>query len=282
MLQVARLAPRHLDDAAALVIAFILDRLNPGGGFQDRAGASDLYYTVFGLESLIALRAGIPATTRDYLRSFGAGDSLDFVHACSLARCWANLTGFAGVPFDEVPSAGILARIEHHREADGGFGSVYHALLALGAYQDLRSEIPARHRILSSIRSLATPDGGYSNHPGLPMGQTPATAAAAVLFRQFDEPPDPTLPMWLLDRCHPHGGFFAMRGSPMPDLLSTATALHALGSLHAKLDAIREPCLDFLDSLWSNRGGFFGNWSDDEQDCEYTYYALLSLGHLCA
>ena len=43
---------------------------------------------------------------------------------------------------------------------------------------------------------------------------------------------------------------------------------------------LREPCLDFVDSLWTNRGGFFGTWADDTVDCEYTYYALLALGHL--
>jgi hypothetical protein len=46
------------------------------------------------------------------------------------------------------------------------------------------------------------------------------------------------------------------------------------------INAIREPCLDFLDSLWTNRGGFYGNWTDDALDCEYLYYGLLALGHL--
>jgi len=32
--------------------------------------------------------------------------------------------------------------------------------------------------------------------------------------------------------------------------------------------------------LWTNRGGFYGNWLDDTLDCEYTYYGLLALGHL--
>jgi len=43
---------------------------------------------------------------------------------------------------------------------------------------------------------------------------------------------------------------------------------------------IREPCLDFIDSLWVNRGGFYGTWDDDALDTEYTYYGLLALGHL--
>jgi hypothetical protein len=71
-----------------------------------------------------------------------------------------------------------------------------------------------------------------------------------------------------------------MPEAPLPDLLSTATALHALAGLHADIANVREPCLDFLDTLWSSRGGFLGHWADDAVDCEYTYYGLLALGHL--
>ena len=71
-----------------------------------------------------------------------------------------------------------------------------------------------------------------------------------------------------------------MPGAPIPDLLSTATALHALVGMKASLEPIKEPCLDFVDSLWTSAGGFYGNWADDALDCEYTYYGLLALGHL--
>ena len=60
MLQVARLSPTLLGDAADLTAEFLAARLNPDGGFQDRGGASDLYYTVFGLEALTALRRTLP------------------------------------------------------------------------------------------------------------------------------------------------------------------------------------------------------------------------------
>ena len=49
---------------------------------------------------------------------------------------------------------------------------------------------------------------------------------------------------------------------------------------HVPIAGLRDPCLDFVDSLWTNRGGFFGTWADDTVDCEYTFYALLALGHL--
>ena len=68
--------------------------------------------------------------------------------------------------------------------------------------------------------------------------------------------------------------------APMPDLLSTAVALHALDGLQTDYRPYKEMCLDYIDTLWSAEGGFHGNWSDDVLDCEYTYYGLLALGHL--
>jgi prenyltransferase beta subunit len=285
MLQVARLAPKQLGESRELVVRFLGERLNPDGGFQDRTGASDLYYTVFGLEALIALQADLPVErTSVYLTGFGDGQGLDFVHLACLARSWANLPQR---PDDGVIDR-LLARLETFRSADGGYasepgashGTAYAAFLALGVYEDAGRVMPAAERVVGSLERLRASDGSYGNHPGLPTGLTTTTAAAALLLRHLDTTVDRQVGMWLLDRCHERGGFFASPGAPVPDLLSTATALHALSALHVPIAGLQEPCLDFVDSLWTNRGGFYGTWADDALDCEYTYYALLSLGHL--
>jgi prenyltransferase beta subunit len=285
MLQVARLAPKQLGESRDLVAGFLRAHLNPDGGFQDRAGASDLYYTVFALDALIALQEDLPADrTGSYLEGFTADSPLDFVHLACLARCWAALR--RPPPADVVD--GVLARIEACRSGDGGYaaspgaahGTAYAAFLALGAYEDFGRTMPEPAGVLESLRELRAADGSYGNQPGLPSGLTPATAAAVLVRRRLEATPDRDAGMWLLDRCHTGGGFFASRAAPVPDLLSTATALHALSSLHVPIAGVREPCLDFVDSLWTNRGGFFGTWADDAADCEYTFYALLSLGHL--
>ena len=285
MLQVARLSSTVLNDSADLVESFVRSQMNADGGFQNRAGDSDLYYTVFGLESLIALRAELPSSRIcQYLRGFGDGDGLDFVHLACLGRCWAGVNRSLA----EVPADLILARVERFRTADGGYnqtpdspdGTAYAAFLAMGVYQDLGREVPEPERLLNHLVSLRAADGGFSNFPGAPAGLTPATAAVATLLRQFGCDPEEALAKWLLARALPTGGFFAVPDAPIPDLLSTATALHALSGLRVPLAGLREPCLDFIDSLWTNRGGFFGHWSDDAIDTEYTYYALLSLGHL--
>jgi hypothetical protein len=288
MLQVARLAPKLLGDSADLVAAFLRGQLNPDGGFKDRAGNSDLYYTVFGVEGLFALRADLPLGPLDsYLRSFGDGGGLDFVHLACLARCWAML------PPESVPPQtrdAVLRGLEACHTADGGYapapgqahGTVYNGFLALGAYQDLRSAVPNPGGLLACLAALRAADGGYANQRDLPMGLTPSTAAAVTILRQLGQPVDPALADWLLARCRPDGGFFATPAAPIPDLLSTATALHALAGMKAEVGKvkIREPCLDFIDTLWSSEGAFFGNWEDDALDCEYTYYGLLALGHL--
>jgi len=285
MLQVARLAPTQLGESRDLVAAFLRGCVNADGGFKDRAGHSDLYYTVFGLDGLVALQEELPAeATAAYLHRFDDCSGLDFVHLACLARAWAALR--------RQPDGGVQDRlaagIEACRSADGGYattagsahGSAYAAFLAMGAYQDLGRSIPSPEGVLESLRRLRARDGSYANHPGMASGITTVTAAAALVLRQLDAPIDRDAGLWLLDRCHASGGFFASPLAPVPDLLSTATALHALSSLHVPISGLCEPCLDFVDSLWSNRGGFFGTWADDAIDCEYTYYALLSLGHL--
>ena len=285
MLQVARLAPTQLGESRELVVRFLREQLNPDGGFQDRSGNSDLYYTVFGLDALVALQAELPIEPSSaYLGRFGTGGGLDFVHLACLARAWATIQPRC----ENVPTERLLDHLEAFRSADGGYaqvpgaahGSVYAAFLALGAYEDLGSVPPDAARILKSLDRLRARDGSYANQPGLESGTTTTTAAAVLLMRHLDATIEREVGMWLLDRCHTRGGFFASARTPLPDLLSTATALHALSAMHVPIGGLQEPCLDFVDSLWTNRGGFHGSWVDDVLDCEYTYYGLLALGHL--
>ena len=145
----------------------------------------------------------------------------------------------------------------------------------------LQRELPAPLRVVQCLKFLETPDGAWANARGLHIGSTNATAAAVTLLHQIGVPVNATVGDWLLAQAHPDGGFRAMPAAPLPDLLSTATTLHALACLEREVPkAIRERCLDFIDTLWSAEGGFHGHWADDHLDAEYTFYGLLALGHL--
>lgn len=305
LLQVARLAPLLLGESARLVRNFLLSQQNPDGGFKDRGGHSDLYYTVFGLDALTALQVQSPQSRAQdpalldgveqaahYLRGFGVGVELDFVHLCCLARGWATVRHPASRRTNDGSpcSDDITRHLEIFRAGDGGFhpipgsdhGTAYGAFLALGAYQDLRVELPEPQRLAQSFLSLRTADGAFTNELNRPsvFGSTNATAAAVTVLRHLGVPIDPAVGDWLLAQAHPQGGFRAAPTAPGPDLLSTATALHALAGLQTPFEPVKEPCLDFIDSLWTNEGSFHGHWADDHLDTEYTFYGLLALGHL--
>lgn len=284
MLQVARLAPKQLHEASDAVLAFVNESFAEDGGGRDRAGESDLYYTVFSLECLQALQAAPPEQTRAYLTGFGSGEKLDLIHLSCLARAWAAL------PDAELPAAvrrELAERIAAHRSDDGGFaaapgarqGTAYHSFMAMGAYQDLGIPCPATESWVESLLALRTREGSYANSHEIPVGSAPTTAAVVCLLRQLDAPIPAGIREYLLGQFHPEGGFMAVSGAPLPDLLSTATVLHALVSLGEDVAPFREPCLDFVDTLWTGRA-FCAHWAEDVVDTEYCFYGLLALGHL--
>lgn len=287
LLQVARLAPRLLGDSTDLVRNFLRGQLTPEGGGRDRAGRPDLYYTIFMLAGMQAVDMPLPVERVEaYLRGYGDGRELDFVHVSALARCWASI-GLDRMPDGLAPE--LLARIEEFRKPDGGYegdrqaahGTAYGAFVALGAYEDLGKKPPHLLKLIQALKRLETADGAWSNLPGAKFGALNATAGAAILIRNLGFPVNAAVGDWILAQAHPEGGFLAVPGAPLPDLLSTATALHALAALDRRISSgLHEKCLDFIDTLWTAEGGFHGHWADEYLDSEYTYYGLLALGHL--
>lgn len=251
-----------MQEVKSLILHFLYDHLNEDGGFKDRSGNSDLYYSVFALECIHALQGDIPKQkVQQYLHSFSELEKLDFVHLSCLVRAAAAVE-----IQNNLDSKHILEIMREYHAADGGFnvtkeqqyGSAYANFLLVGAYQDLNVEIPneVQNAIVSNLKSLVADDGGYANIPRMKEGNVTATAAAISVLRSWDIPVGNHLGMWLMNHCI-QGGFCNNLAFPVPDLLSTATALHALAYLKMDTKAIIEPGLNFVDSLWTNRGGFY-------------------------
>jgi prenyltransferase beta subunit len=216
------------------------------------------------------------------------GEGLDLVHLTCLARC-ATAVAMGLSPTEFPADRDLMAdRLLTLRRADGGWAmtpedpasSTYGTFLAVGAHQDLDLPFASPSAAVDFLRAAALDDGGYGSDPSLPVATTPTTAAAVVALRQLGAEAHPKTARWLRRRLHRQGGFLAAKGAPMPDLLSTAVALHALSVLDQSAADLAPLCLDFVDTLWTSRGAFFGHWADDTADCEYTYYGLLALGHL--
>ncbi len=179
MLQVARLSPRLLGESSDLVLSFLRGQQNADGGFMDRGGDSDLYYTVFGLEGLLALRADLPVSTvATYLSSFGGGR----ITRPGPRRLPRTLLGGAAAgdaatrpARTNPPTRRHLPqpRRRYHARQGSEHGTLYGCFLGLGAYQDLGQPVPDPQALIRCVARLRTADGGYANDDDLPIGLTP-------------------------------------------------------------------------------------------------------------
>ena len=297
LVDIARQSARLISpDGAAHIADFLFDACDDAGVFVDRAGNPDLYYSGFGLDALLALGAAPrhPRCMQAFVQRALDTPSPSFIDCASALRCLQALRQDGGNPRDDARlRAQALDVIARHRSADGGYnheregteqGTVYAAYLAAQAHRD--ADVPRfdASATLASIEPLRTPDGGYANHPGTRQGSTPATAAAAVLFSRAGEHDRARQACRFLATFRdPAGGYRAAPSAPLPDLLSTATALYA-EALAVPLDSppAMRPNLDFIEGLWCDDGGFRGHARDDAADVEYTFYGLLALGALAA
>jgi hypothetical protein len=301
MLRAARQASETLGEAAGLVRAFVAGQRHPDGGYRNRDGQPDLYYTVFGLSAACALDSSPAAAPERLPEAFLASPAnLSLVNLASLARGLA-LTRHA----DPAVRGTLRVRLESLRAADGSFatkpgaarGTMYGSFLALGAAEDLTSDAPATPgvplsdagRLADAVLALRLSDGSFANDHVFGVATVPSTGAAvAILHRIGVSLPQPAhTGDWLLAQTLTVGsatGWAATPGTPTPDLLSTAVALDALARLNIPLgQALRAGVEEFVDSLWSSdgtRAGFCGTWADDIIDVEYTCYGLIALGFL--
>jgi hypothetical protein len=159
-------------------------------------------------------------------------------------------------------------------------GSAYACFLACGANADHGRTVSNEEGVAACLESLKVEGGAWANDVTLPVPNIPSTAAAITISRNLKLTIPPETSKWILESFHPGGGFLPFPMAPMPDLLSTAVALHALDGLQVSFEEKKEATLDYIDSLWTAAGGFHGSWDDDDLDIEYTYYGLLALGHL--
>ncbi len=281
MARAAQSAPSRLPDPDG-VRAFLRSCRTPEGGYAGRDGRADLYYTLFGAEAAHALGEAPPEALPAYVATFADGDGLDFVHLACLARLWAAVPEAAG------DAAALAGRLAAYRAADGGFahteggqaGTAYGAFLAAGAYEGLGLPLPRPEALADSVSGLAVGAGAYANEAGKRLGLVPATAAAAAVLAHLGRQVPAATPAWLAAQATEGGGFRAMPLAPVADLLSTATAVHAL-AVTAGLNALDAAAhLAFVEGLRSAAGGYRGHALEPEADCEYTWYALLAAGHL--
>ena len=266
------------------IVSFVRSRRCPDGGFAGKSFSSDLYYTVFAAATLDALGArGSLLKLPRYLMSFKDGSGLDFVHLTCLAQLLSSLPGRKRLE-------SVLAQLESYRSRDGGYhhalpdaetGTGYAIYLAMEAYAGARREPPHYERLREALAVLCVPEEGNVNTFAGLHGQTNTMAAVCIARMRLGLDPNATYRALFLDRYDAaSGGFYAYPQARTPDLLSTASALYTLKTMGMPLNEFAPRCRTFVESLWTDEGGFCGSPGDPIPDCEYSFYALLVLGAL--
>ncbi len=303
------------NDALDHIKSFLLSQKCIDGGFKDRSGKADIYYSVFGYTLALILDYKLDILEeRKYLKRLKRYEELDFIHLVCLVRCNFLLqlielrqrsrlssSKFLSISFAKDLILGIVIKalknncsellwdIEEYVSEDGGYNhnkkeaarsTIYANYLMWTLYQDLQIGQEVLDEIADANKTLQATNGSFANEENSTDGVTSSTAAGLIMSSTSESEETDKTKEWLKQMLTKRGGFKAAEGVPIADLLSTSTALLALKVSEENMQEYAENSVNFINLHWDESGGFFGSIADMTCDVEYTYYALLGLGVL--
>ncbi len=276
---------------------FLRAAQRPDGGFGGRLGASDPYYTSFGLRALAMLgqldsEVAAPAAT--LLRTQSVEHALP-ADLTSIVFSTAIIEAITGQPIfgdgTEPWKQQVISHLQQLRCEDGGYakgpggaaGSVYQTFLTLTCFELLDHAIAQPEQIVGFIESQRAEGGGFREIRVAKRAGTNPTAAAIGSLLILDALTTETIEQtaaFLARMQGSEGGQLANSRVPIADVLSTFTGLMTLADLD-RLDAIAlGPARRFVEQLQDPEGGFRAAAWDTECDVEYTFYGLGCLAIL--
>jgi hypothetical protein len=241
---------------------FVTDKQTPSGGFADKGGDCDLYYSLFGcyLAEALDMQEVFPGLKR-YIEYVVQKEIPEGVYLHSTAILYSKLFGSKNlpVPFRNNVHEDILNPV-NLQPAYSGFLS----LMTLYYLEDYYGLYRVQNKLgnIHSLHEMPCP-----------------VMAAQIVLRHSSGKPVQDLEKSLNKFYRNGGNFAATVRAPIGDLLSTAVALYAMKFTDADTRIIKPDCLSFIDSLYSG-GGFCATSLDADPDVEYTFYGLLALGAL--
>ncbi len=281
LVEVMSRARRVFDaDALARILRFLGFSRTDDGGFKGKGGDfSDVYFTFFGMASLMALADEPPRCLGEVFWRRVSEDlaGFDLGHLRAVAGLLALYPG----GYSHVKHGSVTDGVAEFAAADGGFhhsgrgaerSTPYGMYLACEICVDLGIEMEFKEDPEVVLEGC-----GVSNI-------ATRAAAALVVLAHVGRSGSPlareTIRM-LNGLSARDGGFYAFSGAPVPDMLSTSSAIHALALAGCPVSNAREH-MGFVESVWDEVSGGFSESaaSDAGPDCEHTFHALLALGHL--
>lgn len=269
---------RLSNEAREKIVLFVNSQISTNQAFVDKNGKEDLYYTSFGLMLTYVFRININIyLTEKWLDQFGNQLS-NLVDYAAYTRCRmlcdlikSGKMIFALNQFFAKNQALPVFSLYPH----GDPHSPYSQFIILSLKEDMGIKLDNSSKIPDLLSEYRVEGGGFCNIKGSGLSSTNATVAALAVLGKlsgFDKNADISYLSSTQDEC---GGFYANTSAPVPDILSTATALFILKCYNVS------PKIDpnsFIDAHWVTSGGFCATLLDELSDVEYTFYGLLAIG----
>ncbi len=243
---------------------YIKSQITPEGGFMDRAGNPDIYYSLFGYFLTEAFQL---KTEQNQLKTFVKKTVNEKIKSDVHLFCGAIL--YSKLIGKDKTSVILTKKIKTVLSTSVNEDSGYIWFLGILAlfYQE-------EYMLISSFLNKFKKKSSSASEP------KPCTLVATdVIMRKLLRKEFSSQTTNLKSFYHTSGGFVALQKSPVADLLTTAVVLFSLNFVGDDLTLIKPDCLDFVDSLYKN-GGFIATPFDKNADIEYTFYGLLALGSL--
>lgn len=240
---------------------FVRAQQHNNGGFIDRAGQPDLYYSLFGLWLSIATGQNeLQQKLKEFADTLNMGNSKSPVEDLALLLIKSYLD--PGLPKQSI-------------------FSIIKTVLKKGRMIELSYQF---FLISLVIDAVGKNKGLYYFFARIclyfykPKGNIPCSISAALVYahkilRLNTGKSLKELESFALEQ----GGFCAFKSLETADLLSTGVALFVLNEFGTDLRLIKPACLDFIQKNYAE-GAFLSGDGDTTKDLEYTFYGLLGLG----
>jgi len=267
----------------------VLASFNSDGGFADRGGKSDLYYSIFGCFVSEALSIDeIKPQLKEFVKAKVKDPSLSGVNLYCGSILYTKTNGFDSTT--EKLRKKIEAELEVETENKSSY-SYFIGLITLYYLKDYRLILKLKKRIKRTSKekdSTCSLTAAYAivnyffnrskNFSSYTFLRRQESKSLNKMDSRLSENVRNSIGN-LFSFYRGKGGFAAIQKAPVPDLLSTAVALYSLHFIDTDLKDIKPDCLTFVDDLYLN-GGFRATEMDFDIDIEYTFYGLLALGSL--
>ncbi len=265
------------------VFQFLKSQQNADGGFKDRGGRSDLYYSLFGMlileaegrrqkakesvrsqYSVVQPAFEIKAKLTQFVKNQSSKEVTGFIEQCCLALLQKELKISR---FSRLKTLIKISRLfwkERH--------SINLSYRSFVLFLTLDAVLPFRG-LLQRFSGKMLSRVEVNKH-------SPCSEIAAKVFllKMLGEGGSEEQQL-LMSFASESGGFRAFQHLEQADMLSTAVALFALKTADCDIRLLAPGCLEFIQQNFID-GAFLSGDGDQTADLEYTFYGLLALGTL--